>query len=232
MPTPISLVVAQRTALGGQLLCDALSKRHRHFLVVGCVHTPKELLKQVAKHHPNVAVMSSNLDGDPEGGLKVVRELRVSAPTTRPILLLDSSNFEQVIDAFSAGAKGVACQTDPFEVLCKCIRSVHAGEIWADRRELQWIVKSLGDREPVRMVSAKGIPLLTPREEEVVRLVVEGLPNHEIAVKLGVSAHTVKNHLCHMYEKLGISNRMELVLYATGSRERSRSSSITALGDD
>jgi DNA-binding NarL/FixJ family response regulator len=231
VPTPISLVVAQRTALGGQLLCDALSKRHRHFLVVGCVHTPKELLKQVAKHHPNVAVMSSNLDGDPEGGLKVVRELRVSAPTTRPILLLDSSNFEQVIDAFSAGAKGVACQTDPFEVLCKCIRCVHAGQIWANSRELQWLIKALGDREPARVLSAIGIALLTLREEQVVSMVVEGLTNDEIAAQLGVSAHTVKNHLFRIYEKLGISSRMELNLYVTSSRKRSRRSSITTQGD-
>ena len=77
------------------------------------------------------------------------------------------------------------------------------------------------------MVSAKGIPLLTRREEQVVNMVVEGLSNHEIAGKLGVSAHTVKNHLFRIYEKLGISNRMELNLYATGSRERSRGSSIT-----
>ena len=145
--------------------------------------------------------------------------LRVSAPTTRPIVLLDCSDSEQVIDAFSAGAKGVVCQTDPFQVLCKCIRSVKAGQIWANSRELQWIVKTLGDREPVCVVSAKGIPLLTCREEQVVSKVVEGLPNHEIAVKLGVSPHTVKNHLFRIYNKLGISTRAELMLYALASRD-------------
>ncbi len=231
MPTPISVIVAQRTAMASQLLCGALKEQHRHFLVVGCVHTPTDLVKQVTEHHPDVAVMSSSLEGDPKGGLKAVRVLRVSAPTTCPVLLLDSSNQEEVIDAFSAGAKGVACQTDPVEVLCKCIQCVHAGQIWANSRELQWIVKTLGDREPIRMVSAKSVLLLTQREEQVVGMVVEGLPNHEIAVKLGVSAHTVKNHLCHIYEKLGISSRMELVFYATGSPERSRSSSITTQED-
>ena len=176
-------------------------------------------------------MISSSLEGDPKGGLKVVRELRVSSPTTCPILLLDSSHPEEVIDAFSAGAKGVACQTDPFEVLCKCIRCVHAGQVWANSRELQWIINALGDREPVRVVSAIGIALLTPREEQVVSIMVEGLTNDEIAAKLGVSAHTVKNHLLHIYEKLGISNRIELTLYATGNRERSRSSSITTQED-
>ncbi|MGD0221075.1 MAG: response regulator transcription factor [Terriglobia bacterium] len=214
---PISIVVAQRTAMAGQLLCHALNGQRRHFIVVGCVHAPNELLMQVAEHHPDVAVISSTLQGDPKGALKVVRELRVSAPTTRSIVLLDCSNSEQVIDAFSAGAKGVVCQTDPFELLSKCIRSVHAGQIWANSRELQWIVKALGDREPVRVVSAKGIPLLTGREEQIVNMVIEGLPNRVIAVKLGVSAHTVKNHLFRVYEKLGVSNRVELVLYAQSS---------------
>ena len=227
---PISVIVAQSAAMAGQLLCRALTEQRRHLVVIGCTHTPKELLKQIAEHQPDVAVISSSLEGDPKGGLKVVRELRVSSPTTCPILLLDSSNPEEVINAFSAGAKGVACQTDPFEVLCKCIRCVHAGQIWANSRELQWLIKALGDREPARVLSAIGIALLTLREEQVVSMVVEGLTNDEIAAQLGVSAHTVKNHLFRIYEKLGISSRMELNLYATGSRERSRSSSITTQG--
>ena len=231
MPTPISVIVAQRTAMAGQLLCRALKEQRRHLVVVGCTDTPKEFLKQVAEQGPDVAVVSSNLDGDPQGGLKILRELRASSPTTRPVLLLDCSDPEQVIDAFSAGAKGVAWQTDSFEVLCKCIRCVHAGQIWANSRQLQWIVKTLGDREPVRVVSAKGIPLLSRREEQVANMVVDGLTNQEIAVKLGVSAHTVKNHLFRIYEKLGISSRMELNLYATGNRERSRGSSITSQED-
>ncbi len=228
---PIRVIVAQRTAMAGQLLCRALNEQRKHFVVVGCEHTPRDLLKRAAEHKPDVAVISSNLEGDSEGGLKAVRNLRVSSPITRPILLLDCSNSEQVIDAFSAGAKGVACQTDVFEVLCKCIRCVHAGQVWANSGQLQWIVKALGDREPFRMVSAKGVPLLTRREEQVASMVIEGLTNQEIAGKLGVSPHTVKNHLLRIYEKLGISSRMELNLYATGNRERSRGSSITSQED-
>jgi DNA-binding NarL/FixJ family response regulator len=221
---PISIVVAQRTALAAQLLCRALKGQRKHFVVVGGVDNPNELLRQVVEQHPDIAVVSSNLEGDPRGGLKVIRELRVSAPATRPIVLLDCSDSEQVIDAFSGGAKGVVCQSDPVQVLCKCIRNVHAGQIWANSRELQWIVKTLGDREPAHVISAKGLPLLTQREEQIVNMVGEGLANHEIAEKLGVSAHTVKNHLFHVYEKLGVSNRVELGLYAQSSRDRKASS--------
>jgi len=221
MPDLISVLVAVRTAMASQLLCRALREQRRYFTVVGWVDSPKALLKQVAEQRPDVAVISANLDGDPQGGIKLIRELRLSAPTTCSILLLECSAPEQVIDAFSAGAKGVACQTNSFEVLCKCIRCVYAGQIWAGSRELQWVIKALGEREPARIVDAKGIALLTEREAQVVSMLVEGLPNHKIAVKLGVSEHTVKNHLFHIYEKLGISNRVELSLCVTGNRERS-----------
>ena len=127
--------------------------------------------------------------------------------------------MELVVEAFSAGAKGVVCQAEPLEVLCKCIRRVHAGQIWANTRELKWVMKALGNREPVRVVSAKGLSLLTQRQEQIVNMVIEGLPNPEIAEKLDLSAHTVKNYLFRIYEKLGISNRTELILYAQSSRQ-------------
>ncbi len=221
---PISIVIAQRTALAAQLLCRALKGQRKHFNVLGGVDKRSDLLKQVAERHPDIVVVSSNLEGDPRGGLEVIRDLRDSAPTTRPIVLLDCSDSEQVIDAISGGAKGVICQSEPVQVLCKCIRSVHAGQIWANSRELHWLVKTLGDREPAHMVSAKGLSLLTQREEQIVNMIVDGLPSHEIAAKLGVSAHTVKNHLFHVFEKLGISNRAELGLYAQSSRDRKASS--------
>jgi len=69
------------------------------------------------------------------------------------------------------------------------------------------------------VVSANGLSLLTQRQEQIVNMVLEGLPNHEIAEKLHLSAHTVKNHLFRIYEKLGISNRTELILYAQSSRQ-------------
>lgn len=215
----ISIVVAHGSAMAAQLLCRALKGQRRQFVVVGCVDTANELLKQVVEHHPDVAVIGSFLQDDPKGGLKVVRALRISGSITRPIVLLDCSESEQVIDAFSAGAKGVVCQTDPFELLCKCIRCVHDGQIWAKSRELQWVLKTFVDREPVRVVSAKGLSLLTQREEQIVNMAIEGLPNREIAVKLDVSMHTVRNHLFRIYEKLGVSNRVELLLYAQSSRE-------------
>jgi DNA-binding NarL/FixJ family response regulator len=217
--------------MASEALCAALKQHHKHFDVVGTAFSSKELLKQVAEHQPQVTLVSADLQDGLTAGLKALRELHASNCSTRAVVLLDSPDLEKVVDAFSAGARGVVYKTSSLRVLCKCLRSVHAGQIWADSSQLQWIVKSLGAREPVRIVSAKGIPLLTKREAQIAHMVAEGLPNLEISSKLGVSAHTVKNHLFRIYEKLGISNRVELVLYALSSRDGSRESSITTQGD-
>ena len=216
---PITVVLAKRTKMECELVCRAL-KAHKHQVtVLDFALTSEELLKKVAAHRPEVTVISSTLEGDAQAGLKALRKLRASGTTTRAIMLVDCSSPEMVTDAFSAGAKGIVCRDAPFEVLHKCIERVHTGQIWVNSQELQWILKSLATREPVHAVNALGIPLLTHREEQIVQLLAEGLPSREIAAKLGLSPHTVKNHLFRIYEKLGVSNRSELILYALSSRQ-------------
>jgi DNA-binding NarL/FixJ family response regulator len=224
----IKVVIAGETPLDCQLLFCAINRYGRHVTVPGCAHTLKEFAKNVAEHQPDVVVISAGLEGDSKGGFKVLRELRAAGSTTRAILLLDSHEPEQVVEAFSAGAKGVVCKTDPLQVLCKCIQCVYARQVWANSQELEWILEALTQREPVHVVNAIGVLLLTPRQEQVVRMVAEGLPNNEIAAKLRVSTHTVKNHLFRIYEKLGVSNRVELILYAMSQRESRPPSSLRA----
>jgi DNA-binding NarL/FixJ family response regulator len=207
--------------MGSELLSAALKQHRKDFEVVGSAFSSRELLKKVAEHHPQVALINVELEDGPTAGLRAVRELHASNSGTRPVVLLHSPDPGKVVDAFSAGASGVICDTSSLRVLRKCLRCVHAGQSWVDSAQFQWICEALGEREPARIVGAKGIPLLTKREEQVAHLVAEGLPNREISSKLGVSAHTVKNHLFRIYEKLGVSNRVELVLYALSSREAS-----------
>jgi DNA-binding NarL/FixJ family response regulator len=218
---PVRLLIAVRSPLGDDVLCRAFTRR-KDIKVVGSAHSREELLKQVAEHQPDVALISASLEGQPTGGLQALSELRLMRSPTLPIILIDRVDHEQVLEAFSHGARGVVCRTQSFDVLCKSIRSVYAGQVWADSVELQWVVQALGEREPARIVSAKGIPLLTRREEQVVGMVTEGLPNIEISKKLGTSAHTIKNHLFHIFNKLGVSTRAELLLYALSSRDASR----------
>lgn len=102
---------------------------------------------------------------------------------------------------------------------------MHKGQIWANSHELQFILDALAEAAPLRLVDAKGVKLLTKREQEVVNLVAEGFKNSEISHNLSLSGHTVKNYLFRVFEKLGISSRSELILYALSQRERNRTSS-------
>jgi len=215
----ISILIAASNTLANQLLRQALGQRRKHFSVVAIVHTRKDFLEQVAEQQPDVVLISANLENEATGGLRGLRELNLIGSSARVIVLLDSSDAEQVVDAFSHGARGVFCLSEDFPALCKCIRCVHAGQIWADSGQLRWIMQALESRGKIHIANSKGKPILTEREEQIVRMVAEGLPNDEIRTTLGLSSHTVKNHLFNIYNKLGISSRAELLLYAMGSRD-------------
>jgi DNA-binding NarL/FixJ family response regulator len=130
------------------------------------------------------------------------------------VILLDSYDREVVVNAFRSGARGLFCFSQyPFRLLCKCIHSVYRGQVWADSEQMQFVIESLSQVPSLHMVNSRGIRLLTPREEQVVALVADGLSNREVASELRLSEHTIKKYLFRIFDKLGISSRVELVLY-------------------
>jgi DNA-binding NarL/FixJ family response regulator len=186
-----SLVLAHPSNLACEMLCRGLSGCRGKFHVLGWAVDATETLKQITDHHPDVALISAALQDGPKAGFKVLRELRVSRHPTTVIMLLDRSEQDVVLHAFSAGAKGVLSTTEGFSVVCKCIRCVHAGQIWASSAQMQFIVEALAERGPLSVLDVKGRPLLTKREEVIVRMVAEGLPNLQISSALRLSPHTV-----------------------------------------
>ena len=168
------------------------------------------------------------LQGDPRGGVAAVRNLRSSGSPVRTVVLLEEDKPEDVIEAFAAGARGVVSSGEAIEALCKCIQCVQAGQIWASSQELQWVLEALPTRRRPRIMNVLGHPLLTPRQGEIVRMVVDALPNSEIAAKLHLCPHTVRNHLYRIYERLGVSNRVELILYAMseGRKDSQRANEV------
>jgi DNA-binding NarL/FixJ family response regulator len=147
-------------------------------------------------------------------GFGVLRELHNSFPKTSVIVLLKSPSKELTIDAFRAGARGVFCRAEPLQALCKCINAVHQGQIWANSSQLRSVLDAFASAAPLRLVNSQGRDLLTMRENDVVKLVAQGWTNRDVAQKLGLTEHTVGNYLFRIYEKLGISSRVELVLYS------------------
>lgn len=209
----IRVLAADSTRMNSQLLASAL-ERDKRFHVLDPVSDGRGIIAAVAKEKPAVVVISAELDEDPRKGFEIARELYTMRADTRIVMLLDVSERTQVVEAFRAGARGVFCRSESLKSLAKCIHCVTAGQVWANSKELRYLLEALGEALPMRVIDARGAALLSRREQEVVRCVAEGLSNREIAQRLGLTEHTVKNYLFRIFDKLGVSKRVEVVLYA------------------
>jgi two-component system nitrate/nitrite response regulator NarL len=206
----IRVLVADDTRIHTQLLADAL-RRDRYLEVISSPSHSRDLIEVAGMHHFDVLVISSNLDEEPLRGFEVLRGLRATRPDLRSIMLLDSSKREAVLQAFRSGARGIFSRHDSVETLCKCVRTVQQGQVWANSQQMSYAVEALASSPTVRAVDANGLNLLSKRELDVVRSLAEGLTNREIAERLGLSQHTIKNYLFRVFDKLGVSSRLELL---------------------
>ena len=207
----VRVLVADQNLMNCQLLIGAL-RRCRRIQVVARATSSDQILAEVQTHHPSVALIGANLQDGSLSGFGVVRKLRSSHPQVRAVLLLDSADRAWVIDAFRAGAKGIFCRDDSLGSLCRCIQSVQMGQTWASSEQIGSVLDAFARVAPPALPDKAKVPL-SRREREVAELVAEGFSNREISAQLGLSQHTIKNYLFHIYEKLGMSSRVDLVLY-------------------
>jgi DNA-binding NarL/FixJ family response regulator len=214
----IRVLAADSSRMSSQLLADALAQ-DRQFEVTGMEPLPASILQAVAQQKPHVVLVSSSLEGSSTLGFDLTRQLRAAHVETRVILLMDSSTPAAVVEAFRCGAQGIFSRTESAKALAKCISSVHQGQVWANSAELRYLLEALRESEPMRLIDSRGDAILSKREQDVVRCVAEGLSNREIASRLKLTEHTVKNYLFRIFDKLGVSSRVEVVLYAFRCRK-------------
>jgi len=196
-----------------ELYAKAFNHRPR-FRVVAQVRKISEAVRVVQESTVDVALISSTLKDGADDGLGALPQIRAASPNVKLIVLLEESDNRVAILAFRGGADGVISPAiDGFNCLCRCVEQVNAGQVWANSAQLHQVLEEFSRGAPVQVVSSIGEALLTKREEEVVHLVEDGLTNRQIAVKLGLSEHTVRNNLFRIFEKLGVSTRVELALY-------------------
>jgi DNA-binding NarL/FixJ family response regulator len=171
---------------------------------------------ELAEHsRAEVAVMSCSGSQTALADMTPLRTLHLTYPRIPKVFLIEADDRDLIVQAFRFGARGIFCLADSsFQLFCECIERVHNGEVWASTQQLNYLLDSFCQVAGLRVVSACGEKLLTSREEQVVALVADGLSNRDVASELGLSEHTVKKYLFRIFEKLGISNRVELVLYA------------------
>jgi DNA-binding NarL/FixJ family response regulator len=213
----IRVFAVDNTSMNTQLLVETLG-RDGQFVMATPAFTGTEVLAAIKRERIQVALISARQGSDSRGGFKISREIRTASPSTKVIMLLDASERTPIIESFRSGARGIFCRTEPLKLLTKSIRCVHEGQIWASSAELQFLLEAMAEPAPITFVSANGDALLSTRELDVVRCVAEGLSNREIAQRLTLREHTVKNYLFRIFDKLGVSSRVEVVLYALGNQ--------------
>jgi DNA-binding NarL/FixJ family response regulator len=209
----ITLHITERAAMSCALLKEVLSSPRFQIRVVSSAVDSRGTLEAVTGRSPDVALISTVLQEGDRSGLEILRQLRSLHPRTKCILLLDAPDRSLVVEAFRSGARGVYFRTDSPDMLPKAIRSVHQGQVWAGSRELQYLLEEVGQNLPAASVEFQPGVRLTDRELQVVRLVAEGYTNREISKTLGLSEHTVKNYVFRIFDKVGVSTRVELAIY-------------------
>jgi DNA-binding NarL/FixJ family response regulator len=216
----IRILVWCPNSLTMELLTDALARQSK-FCLVASPAAPEEL-GRLDQDSIDVALITCDLSQEECEGLRILRTLREGTRRTKAVVLLEKREREPVIQAFRLGAKGVfSIRDSEFKMLCRCVECIHKGQIWASGEELGWVMEEFETSivQPGRLdrVNAAGVKLLSPREEDLVRLLMEGLSNREVAGILNLSRHTVKNYLSRIFDKLGVSSRTELLIYFMGS---------------
>src|SRR5579862_4358409 len=215
----IRIVVADDHPIFRDGLCRLLSLEP-DFEVVAQAQDGRQVLDVLTQHEPDILLLDLKMPG--LDGLATLQRLQNSKHRTRVIVLTASEDKNEFVQAMKLGTSGIVLKQSATDLLIKSIRKVNAGEIWLDSHTTAAVMRQFatGADEPV-----PGAPptsssrerersLLSQREREIVALVAQGFKNKEMAEKMFISEQTVKNHLHNIFDKLGVSDRLELALYA------------------
>jgi DNA-binding NarL/FixJ family response regulator len=182
--------------------------------IIGEASNGVEATKMLAKLKPDILLLDLRM---PEkDGLGVLEEINFDTIQTRVIVLTAAEDDRDVVRAMRLGARGVVLKQSASDLLLKSIRKVADGEIWLDNRMTAEVIDAF--KKSAEAGQRREKPLLSDREKEIVQLVAQGFRNREIGEKLFISEQTVKNHLHNIFDKLGVSDRLELALYAIHHR--------------
>jgi len=187
--------------------------------VVGCSDTTAGAVEQIRTAHPDICLLG--WPASSANSQKIFHAIQDSKVQTRVIILANEDLKEDFFEAVRQGCSGVVPKQTSTELLLKSIRKVQAGELWLDRKTTADVVRRLSKKGLASTANAgarlglreQGAALST-REREIVVLVAQGFKNKEMAERMFISEQTVKNHLHNIFDKLGVSDRLELALYA------------------
>ena len=190
-----------------------LLESERDFKVIGEACDGVEAVKMVRQLKPEILLLDLAMPRRP--GLEALREMSTDATSVRVILLTAAAEKDQIVEALQLGARGVVLKDSATQILLKSIRAVMNGEYWVGRESVSNLVQYLRGLVGTSSNAARQRRYgLTPRELEIVSAVVAGYANKEIAEHFKISEDTVKHHLSNIFDKVGVSTRLELALFA------------------
>ena len=212
---PIRIVLADDHPIFRDGLKQLLGME-KDFEVVGETGHGDEVIPAVEKYRPDILLLDLKMPGT--HGLAVLQKMQAAASETKVIVLTASEDKNEFVQAMKLGTCGIVLKQSATELLFKSIRKVYEGEIWLDSHTTAAVIRQFASGEEVPAAATNGrsrdrLPL-SQREREIVTLVAQGFKNKEMAEKMCISEQTVKNHLHNIFDKLGVSDRLELALYA------------------
>ncbi len=213
LKSKVRVLVADNSRIHTRLLADAL-RRDTSLDVTAFESESAALVRAAVNQQIDVLVISASLDDQPMRGSEIVQELHNKHRSIKSVLLLGSAKEDLILQAFRAGARGLFTRNDSLETLSECVHTVHEGKIWANEFAFTIAVEALANAPVVRTANSSAMNLLSKRELQVVWALAEGLTNREIAQQLNLSPHTIKNYLFRIFDKLGVSSRIELLFMA------------------
>src|SRR5271165_5700372 len=215
----IRIVVADDHPIFRDGLCKLLALEE-DFEVVAQAQDGRQVLDVLQQFAPDILLLDLKMPG--LDGLATLQRLQAAKNKTRVIVLTASDDKNEFVQAMKLGTSGIVLKQTATDLLIKSIRKVHAGEIWLDSHTTAAVIRTFVAAEEAPV--PQGIPQaatrererspLSQREREIVALVAQGFKNKEMAEKMFISEQTVKNHLHNIFDKLGVSDRLELALYA------------------
>lgn len=207
------------SAKGRRLVLSEAGRGEAGFLVAYIAS--EDLEGTLALSQPDVLVIDEREEEDRAVLIQRLRMLRRRHPELKCVLLVDELETEFLVLAFQAGIRGaIAVEDDGGKMLARCLRSVHAGQVWIADAVLNGVLQAFSKQmTPVIRIDRDS---MSPREQQVMSLVIEGMSNREIARVLGVTESTVKKYVYEVFNKTGASSRVELILQALHSEWRER----------
>ena len=157
-----------------------------------------------------------------EGGLlngsaNAIPDLVELAPNVKLIVQALSTDESQTVDLYRRGVRGIISRSISPDLLVRCVRRIAAGETWIDNQSVNWVIEAYRS-QATALVNPRSQPKLSPKEIAIITCITQGKRNKEIAFQLGTTEQVIKNYLRKVYDKLGVSDRLELALYCLHHR--------------